>query len=232
MQKEFLITFSLVCLLLSACSSPTPAPEPVVSTETATPLPVATPSPTPLPPVLSADGPVNCYNGPGETGYILIASFEQGEQMDAVGRDASNGYWIVMDRKSGKGCWVEQNKVKIEGETASLPALVPPPTVVARPNAPSNLEITFKCKKTVEYYDTVYKLAITLTWEDQSSNEMGFEVYENGKLWQTLGANTTEAHGDMQSGRTMHGVINYEVLAFNEVGKSARVAKKVTYQCP
>ena len=193
-------------------------------------MPTVAPSSTPLPPAFAAKESANCYSGPGETSYVLVTTFEQGEKIDAIGRDSSNMYWIVMDPKSGKGCWIEQKYVTAQGEVYTLPALVPPPTVVARPNAPSNLEITFKCQKTVEYYDTVYQLAITLTWEDKSTNEIGFEVYENGKLWQTLDADTTEAYGDMQSGRTMHGVIDYEVLAFNEVGKSTRVAKKVTYQ--
>lgn len=230
--KKLLTTLSLTCLLLSACASPTPTPVTIVPTGTATPMPTITPSPVPLPPILAANEHVNCYSGPGETGYVLVATFEQGDQMDVVGRDSSNGYWIVIDRKGGKGCWIEQKYATVEGQVDSPPALVPPPTVVARPKAPSNLDIKFNCQRSGPSYRSILNLAITITWEDNSTNEGGFEIYKNGNLLKTLDADMTEAHNDIQSDRTILGSAVYEVLAFNGVGKSTRITKTVTYHCP
>ncbi len=230
--KKLLTTLSLACLLLSACVSPTPTSVPIALTGTATPMSTITPSLTPLPPFLTVNEHINCYSGPGETEYVLVTTFEQGDQVDVVGQDSSNGYWIVIDRKGDKGCWIEQKHATVEGQVNSLPALIPPPTVVARPKAPSNLDIKFSCQRSGPSYRSILNLAITITWEDNSTNEDGFEIYENGNLLRTLDANTTEAHNDIQSDRTILGSAVYEVLAFNGIGKSTRITKTVTYHCP
>lgn len=205
------------------------------ATQTHTPIPptsTVAPTVTPLPPVVSAKEQVNCYSGPGENGYKMVATFESGEQMDVVGRDASGTYWIVMDKKSNKGCWVESQYISLQGEAGSLPYLIPPPTTVSRPNAPEGVEITYRCEKTGPAWDRSYHIAITITWIDTSNNEKGFEVYKEGKLWKTFEANITEAKEDLNSKLKVYGNTTYAILAFNEVGKSVRVEKVFTYLCP
>ncbi|MEE8583241.1 MAG: fibronectin type III domain-containing protein, partial [Acidobacteriota bacterium] len=63
-----------------------------------------------------------------------------------------------------------------------------------------------------------------LTWRDQSDNELGFEVLRSddaGKTFKVVGmvgANTTR-HQD-KVGKYVSGAYQYQVRAFNEVGKS------------
>ena len=58
-----------------------------------------------------------------------------------------------------------------------LPA--PPPPPLAPPNAPSNLKLTISGQN------------ITVSWQDNSSDEDGFNLYRNGSLQKTLAANAT-----------------------------------------
>ncbi|MCX6745938.1 MAG: peptidoglycan DD-metalloendopeptidase family protein [Candidatus Parcubacteria bacterium] len=58
-----------------------------------------------------------------------------------------------------------------------LPAPIPPPP--APPNAPSNLNLTISGQN------------IIASWQDNSSDEDGFNLYRNGSLLKTLAANST-----------------------------------------
>ncbi|MEW6713211.1 MAG: hypothetical protein AB1403_25550, partial [Candidatus Riflebacteria bacterium] len=203
-RKALVFLYWVICLAGSACSpatTPRPAEPASAATQSQTPIPptsTVTPTVPPLPPVVSAKEQANCYSGPGENGYNLIATFENGDQMDVVGRDSSGTYWIVMDKNSNKGCWVESRYISIQGEVGALPNLIPPPTTVSRPDAPGGIEITYTCEKTRPSRErAVYHIAITITWIDASNNEKGFEIYKEGKLWQTFEANSTEAKEDL-----------------------------------
>jgi len=59
--------------------------------------------------------------------------------------------------------------------TVDLPAPAPPPPTP--PNAPSNFKLSVSGQN------------ITLTWQDNSSDEDGFNLYRNGSLLKTLAAN-------------------------------------------
>lgn len=224
-----------IFLTMAACSS-TPAPTEVTMPATETLTPSATPFPTatqtPLPPVILANEQVNCYSGPGENGYLLVATFESGEQMDVVGKDATGQYWIVMDSKSNKGCWVESQYTSMQGFQETLPVLIPAPTITTRPNSPQNIDVTYTCEKGGKPWNSYFYLSILITWVDTSSNETGFEVYKNGNLWQTIDANVTQAQEVLQSEHVIMGSATYTVLAFNETGNSTRIEKTITYHCP
>jgi hypothetical protein len=241
-QKITLFLFLTFSLIISACSpvatqtqippinTSTPIPQ---STQTKIPVPTETPTPSPLPPVVSANEQINCYSGPGENGYIRLATFESGEQMDVVGKDASDQYWIVIDRKSNKGCWVESQYTSAHGETHMLPNLIPPPTTVLRPNPPENLKITFKCEKVFyRYRNHNFRVIITISWEDKSDNETGFEIYKDTNPWKTNEENNTQVIEIIESERTIYNSTTYTVFALNDVGKSTRVEKSIQYSCP
>ena len=63
----------------------------------------------------------------------------------------------------------------------------------------------------------------TLTWQDRSDNEVGFEVFrsDNGGEFRVIGmvGSNTSRYKD-KIGKYITGVFVYKVLAFNEVGKS------------
>jgi hypothetical protein len=227
-----LILISILCLIASACG-PTAAPTEFTpaATNTNTPLPpTPTETSTPLPPMVTTNQQVNCYSGPGENGYELVAAIESGTQMNVVGKDASGKYWIVMDPKSNKGCWVESQFTSAQGETNALPNLVPAPTVVARPNAPGNFAISYKCESDRGVRSVVFHLE----WEDKSNNEEGFEIFRNGISIKKVEANITEAVDNLMIVIEVPstGSINYTILAFNNIGKSTRVEKVIQYHCP
>ena len=78
------------------------------------------------------------------------------------------------------------------------------------PAAPSGCSGTFSFCNTVE-----------VTWTDNSDNEVGFHVYRDGELAETLGPNET-LYGD---GGALDGVLyNYTVYAFNNSGSSSGCA--------
>lgn len=224
-----------ICLTMAACSS-TPAPTEVTTAATETLVPSATPFPTAtqttLPPMIQVNEQVNCYSGPGENGYQLVVTFERGEQMDVVGKDASNQYWIVMDSKSSKGCWVESQYTTGQGIKETLPVLIPAPTVTTRPASPQNIDVTYTCEKGGKPWNSYFYLSIYITWIDTSSNETGFEVYKNGNLWQTLETDVNQAQEGIESEHVIMGSATYAVLAFNDTGNSNRVEKTITYHCP
>jgi uncharacterized protein YgiM (DUF1202 family) len=146
-RNNIIFLVGIICLIASACSPATPTVIVPQATETSLSPPVPTATTTPLPPMVTADQPVNCYSGPGEDGYTLVVALEKGQQMNVFGKDSSGNYWIVIDFKSNKGCWVESQYTTAQGETNTLPNLIPQPTVVILPNPPENLNITYTCKK-------------------------------------------------------------------------------------
>jgi hypothetical protein len=233
------LTFSLI---ISACSPiatqtqipPTGTNIPVQAQPTWTATPTATPTPLPL--LITINEQANCYGGPDKDGYALIAVFEKGEQVDLVGKNTSGKYWIVIDHKSNKGCWVESQYTVAQGAINTLPILIPAPTVSSRPSPPENLVVSFKCTKIHHQGSLIswqtFLTTITITWSDTSNNEKGFEISRNGNPWRTFEANTTQTSEDIESKLAMYGDISYSVFAFNDAGKSLRVEKVLTYHCP
>jgi len=223
------LAFLAVCLLVTACSPAiTPSVTQVFPTSSPTLVPViSTETPKPLPPMASAKEKVDCYGGPDENGYPLVATFETDETMEIVGREESAGYWIVMDAKSGKGCWVKGQSVQTQGAVEPLPILIPAPTVAARPNAPGNLEVFSVC-----YTGRESHISVILKWEDRSNNETGFVIYRNDKELVVLNANTTQY--EVENSRYWATTIrsSYEVFAFNDVGNSARAQISFVGRCP
>jgi hypothetical protein len=115
--------------------------------------------------------------------------------------------------------------------TATLTLTPLPPTetqMPARPAAPANLEITYTCKKLVQFKRS-YDVTINLTWEDKSDNEVGFEILKNRVLIETVKANVTEFIDFFDVDK--YGEVSYAVQAFNDAGKSGRVTKELYYTC-
>ncbi|MEV4416669.1 fibronectin type III domain-containing protein [Catellatospora sp. NPDC049609] len=79
-------------------------------------------------------------------------------------------------------------------------------TVMAAPAAPSNQQST-----------ALSASQIRVIWQDNSSNETGFEVTDGSVTW-TVGANTTRFVNSLLASKTTK---CYRVRAYNLGGKSA-----------
>jgi hypothetical protein len=127
-------------LLLMACSRATPSPEP-----TPTEIPIIQPSPTPTATVVPTptlpqvtvrvmSERINCRFGPG-TVYALINEFNRGQSLRAAGRNDTSTWWYVSDPGNPGGfCWISADVTEAQGDTDSLPVLLPPFVTVTSVN--------------------------------------------------------------------------------------------------
>lgn len=103
----------------------------VVSTSTSTSTAFSTPAITqtlpPSVPVVRVSVDTNCRTGPG-IAYDRLTGLRVGEQAEVVGKftSVSPPYWII--RKDGVNCWLWGQYATVEGNTANLQEMVPPPS--------------------------------------------------------------------------------------------------------
>lgn len=240
-MKPKLLCFSITIILelvLSACNPAAGAPAVTPSATSVPPAPTITP--TPGPPSILIGSKTDCFGGPGAD-YRLIASFEAGDEVEVVGKDDYGEYWIVVDPKSGRGCWIRREGTTARGVTDYLPNLLPPPTPLPDPPAaPTNLSAHYDCTRAVRaappfsYQNPVdmMNLTIDLTWEDNADDETSYRVYINGNLEDSLDANTTTYRATLsvkvdQAGAVLFGIEAYSITS----GTSERVEIAVSYSC-
>ncbi len=164
-QKEIFLLISVLLFVTFACTLPaaipTPVPTPPVDYEatmtslaltqtaeqnqppiegptyTATVTPSITPTPTLGVPMVSVSVDTNCRTGPG-TVYDYLTGLLVGEKAEVVGKYTSINpvYWII--KKGSVTCWLWGKYATVEGNTANLPEMVPPPTPTPPPtNTPT-----------------------------------------------------------------------------------------------
>lgn len=167
--------------------------------------------------------PIGVTVQPGGTADISVAM-----TAPATAGDAS-GYWILTNDEGqnfGQSFYV---LVKVGAASTTGTATATATTAVSAPTAANNPDITLSCTLGGTG-GTQYEHAGTLTWEDKSDNETGFNVYMNSTLLATLAANTTSF--TVQSGTFFDGgtVSTFSVEAFNTGGKATQAA--VSKTCP
>jgi hypothetical protein len=117
-------------------SVPTTAAVP--PTVTLTPLPTSTPTleltntpaftPTPTIPMISASVSTNCRLGPDVLYEPPVGVLPVGKQVEVHGRNDAGTWWYIQNpSRSGQFCWVWGETTKVEGSTAGLPIITPPP---------------------------------------------------------------------------------------------------------
>lgn len=231
-----------ITALASGQGNSAAAPQNTVTPEfTGTPGPSATPSV----PQVSVTTNTNCRIGPGVQ-YDLIDALLIGQTAEVVGKNSGvPNYWVIK-RVNGSGtCWLWGQYATVTGNTSNLaeypvpptptpsPTLTFTPTVTLTPTSPpsaptavNNVAVTKICAPLLP---PLYQFGGTLTWEDKSNNEDGFNIYFNGGFFAAIPANSTSyplpllpfAAGSPQK---------WGVEAFNGVGKAA--VKDVTFTCP
>lgn len=226
-------------LLLSSCKGTATLATPTVSllpTATATILPTATPTPIPL---ITINQKTDCHSGPGND-YETIATFEAGQQVEVVGRDNVQLFWIVKT-SDDKDCWIDSKSVTfLAGEIIILPEFTPPPVPTpAPPVAPSDLNIIAECEpiyeKLLERYAAQPKIAgsiirYTLTWKDNANNEMGYQLLKNSESFMLLPPDTSSYIDTISfPSATINYSITFGLVAYNEAGQS-RILEMTIYK--
>jgi hypothetical protein len=213
---------TVVALTLTAQPSPTqtstPAATPTLKiTETATP----TITPTYSKPMLKIEESTNCRTGPGQS-YPVVFTFLAGANVEILG--SYPDYWVVKN-PDGANCWVWGQYATVSGSHWTVPTMTAPPTATSSPPiAPSNLRYQFTCS----YNGSNNDASVTLTWNDNTNDELGFRVFRYGNQIAELPPNTT-TYSDVyavNSGTT----ITYSVESYNSVGTSGR--PQISFSCP
>ncbi len=199
---------------------PTPLP---TMTETLPPTAAFTPTTaltaTPSVPMVSVTVNTNCRTGPGKV-YDYIGALVIGEKAEVVGKNTSNNYWIIKNPDATGNCWLWGYYATVAGNTTNLTEYIVPPTPTPSiPAAPSNFVVNHVCGATMQ---------VTITWKDNSNNETGFNVYQDGVLKHTAGTDVITVSDDIAF--VAGTPIEFSVAAFNGTGESARQVASVT--CP
>ncbi|MCC6986029.1 MAG: hypothetical protein IT309_06360 [Anaerolineales bacterium] len=207
---------------------------------TATPAFTATPelTGTPSVPEITVSVNTNCRTGPG-TAYQIIGALVIGQKGIVVGKNSPTGYWIINNPGSTGTCWLFPQYATVSGDTSKLQEYAIPPTptptftstptatpTLASPAPVNNVNITMVCTP-----DGInFKHSGTLTWEDKSNNEDGFNIYVNGTLIASIPANSVSYNVPQGSSMAAGIASIFEVEAFNAAGQAAK--KSVTRGCP
>jgi uncharacterized protein YgiM (DUF1202 family) len=160
-QRGIIFMFSILVITALACNLPSVAPTPPVDTAatqtslaltqtalqnqnpsasqpeftaTITFTPTITPTLPPLIPMISVSVDTNCRTGPG-VAYDFLTALLVGEKAEVVGKytPVSPTYWII--KKGSVTCWLWGQYATVEGDTSSLPEMVPPPSPTPPPTA-------------------------------------------------------------------------------------------------
>jgi hypothetical protein len=222
-----------------ATNTPLPSDTPTVQftltampTSTVTLTPTITLTPTPSVPMVTVSQTTNCRTGPG-TVYDLLGSLSPGQTAQVVGKYSAGNYWII-DTPGGSGtCWLWGQYAAVSGNTSGLPEMYPPPSPTpSLPAAPKHFGANKTCTSSGVF---TYNVHVDLSWTDMATNEEGYYLYRNGKLLQTLAANSTSASDDTTL-NILHVIgspvphIDYKLQAFNSAGMSD--ARELSVTCP
>jgi len=234
---EMIATSVAQTLIANGQALPDTSPPAQLPTMTPPPPPSAIPftptaasSPTPAVPMISVSEDTNCRTGPGKV-YDYVGALMVGEKAEVVGKNTPSNYWIIKNPDRSGTCWLWGYYATVVGNTANLQEYVPPPTPTpAIPNAPSDFALLQK--------DNIISAPpncagdFTITWKDNSENESGFNLYQNGVQIASYEA----SEGISQLTVTVRisspdGVpAELAISAFNLTGESARIAIPII--CP
>ena len=128
-----------------------------------------TPSLTASAPRVSVSVETNCRSGPG-TAYDKLGVLRVGESAEVVAQDAYGGNWIIkLPSNPAIVCWIWKQYATTTGDTASLPALTPPPT----PTLAATFSLSYDGFTTCGgMYGIKFKITNTgsVTWESNQVN--------------------------------------------------------------
>lgn len=158
--------------------------------------------------------------GPGQSVDISVAMVAPTATGDA------SGTWRLANDKSVAFGTPLTIVVKVGGSTGTgtpTKTVTPTATGVVAPTAPTNLIATKTCE-----LQTDGSYLSVITWQDNSNNENGFNIYVDNALHGSVGPNFT-TYSIPAATLTSGTVISLRVEAFNNIGSSMVEA---TITCP
>jgi hypothetical protein len=237
-EEPLALTITAQALLLAQPSANafTSTPE---FTSTPGPTPTQGPTSTPTVPEVTVSTNTNCRTGPGIQ-YDLVGGLNVGQTAIVVGKNSSTGYWIINNPGKSGTCWLWGEYATVSGNTAGLTEYsIPPtptPTATSTPTAtptlapPAPVKNLTANKVCIPGLPGFFNLNGNITWNDDSNNEKGFNVYLNGAFHGAVGENVTAYPIPPLINIVAGTSIKLGVEAFNDAGKSA--TKDVTFSCP
>jgi hypothetical protein len=256
--KRGLIGLHVLLLGILACNlQQGPSAEPdLAGTITAQALTLQAPTSTPANPTgtvqvgvqVSVSSNTNCRTGPSQA-FDLNFTANPGQVFKVVGKNTPTGYWIV-ENPAGGSCWLWGQYAVISGDPSSLPEYPAPavptpkftktpkptktpeyPTTV--PDAPSGLSGPRTCEGYMDGVTPKWRENVSFTWQDNADDEVGFGVYVNGSLVETLHTDQTSYSTELTYNQGTGGQLfdTFAVEAYNVIGSSSRPAIDVP-RCP
>jgi len=177
-------------------------------------------TPTLSKPILTINQATNCRSGPG-TNYKVVTSASAGAQVEIVGKDTADNYWLVKIPNDTGTCWMSGQYATPSGDYASLPEATPEAPTPGVPSRPGSLYYNYSCTNGATAVTT------NLTWSDNSDNETGYRVYRGDTMIADLPANST-AYTDTTN-ITYGTTLTYYVEAYNAAGASPR--RSASFSC-
>ena len=223
-QAATIIAMTLATQSSAVTSTPTrentPLPSPTLA-KTGTPTPTITP--TYSVPMLKVNEPTNCRTGPGQS-FDVLFTLLSGASVEIVGRYPTDNYWVVKVQGMDEPCWIWGEYSTTSGSYWVVPSVTPPPTEAPRPaNQPSNLQYSYNCT----FNGVNSDVAVTLTWSDQSNDELGYRVFRNNAQVAELPANSKTYSETVAVDATQKNT--YGVSAYNAAGESGRAT--ISFSC-
>ena len=195
----------------------------------------------PSAPAVTVSQATNCRTGPG-TGYDQLGALNVGQTGQIVGKYTPGNYWIINTPGGSGTCWLWGQYATTSGDLSGLPEMVPPPTPTPRytstpkvtstpkpthtptftpapvaPPAPSNLAQTHTCAGGFKGVTPIWIEDITLTWQDNATNENAYYVYKGGVQSPALPPNSTSYHitlrYDQGTGGALYNTFGVEAVA-------------------
>ncbi len=167
--------------------------------------------------------PIGVAVPPGQSADVTVVMTAPSTPGDVT------GFWILTnDSGQNFGSWF-YIRVKVGGASGTVTVTPTSTGAVSIPAPANNPNIALSCTLGGNG-GTQYEHAGTLSWEDKSNNETGFNIYVNGSLATSVSENTTSYN--VPGGTFFDAGVpsTFGVEAFNSAGK-ATVAN-VIKQCP
>jgi len=198
----------------------TPLPSPTLSI-TNTPKPTITP--TYSVPMLQINENTNCRSGPGQA-FDVLTTLRAGASVEIVGKHATENYWVVKVEGLNEPCWLWGEFATSSGSYWVVTPMTPPATAAPKPaGQPSNMRYTYECA----FNGVNSDVTVSLTWNDESSDELGFRVYRDDAQIAELPPNTI-SYSDALAADTAQ-TIRYGISSYNSISESARTT--ISFSC-
>ena len=203
---------------------------------------------------VSVTSDTNCRTGPSQD-FDRVFVAHPSQSFKVVGKNTSTNYWIITD-PSGGTCWLWGQYAILTGDPSTLPEYpkpaqpnpgptkTPKPTKTpqqsasatpAAPAAPGGMAYERTCEMYIasDGFTPKWSEAISLTWQDNATNETGYRLYKNGSPLPVLPPDSTAYHiterYNTGTGGTLF--IAFKVEAFNNYGTSDPTGLDVP-KCP